>query len=149
MDATSMLVLMALLLVKHYVADFPLQYPVMYLNKGRYGAWGGIAHALMHGWFTGVVVLFFSPEQATPAAVIDFIIHYNVDWLKVSVCAKRGWSEYLTEHTFGKWKFNPERRTMYNPHLAIYSNAYFQALGLDQLVHVMTYVFIAAMVVTQ
>ena len=45
------------LLVKHYICDFPLQaHPWLYSRKGDYGAPGGIAHALIHGAGSAVVL---------------------------------------------------------------------------------------------
>lgn len=151
MDAMSMLILMALLLIKHYVADFPLQRPFMYLNKGTYGAWGGVAHALAHAVGTFAAVCWLVPPlEAYALGLADGMIHYHVDWLKVFVTRSQGWSEYVGPVS-GPSSTLPQKAPWRNakslgPHLAIYSNAYFQALGLDQLAHVLTYVLIAAMV---
>lgn len=148
MEPTGMLTLMALLLLKHYVADFPLQRPFMFANKGTYGDWGGIAHAAVHGLGTFLVVEF--PVGFVAAlwfGVFDGFVHYHIDWAKVKLCFSRGWSEYVTQaYKRGPFEYYGDSSKMVRPHLAIYSNAYFQALGVDQLAHAATYVLIAAMI---
>jgi hypothetical protein len=45
------------LMSKHAVADFYLQTPYQYLNKGKYGHPGGIIHAGIHVALTPLVCL--------------------------------------------------------------------------------------------
>lgn len=53
-----MLLLLLLLQIKHLVIDFLLQGPYQYLNKGTYGHWGGIQHAINHMVGTYICMIF-------------------------------------------------------------------------------------------
>lgn len=119
--------ILAWLLVKHFVCDFPLQaHPFLHSQKGDYGSLGGISHALIHGVGT-LVVLFIFPDidvqTALQFAAIDTIIHYHIDWGKMSLNKKMGWGPT------GNGKF-------------------WILLGFDQLLHHMTYVLIAYWIVS-
>jgi len=105
-----------LLFVKHFLCDFPLQTsPWMYRNKGIYFHLGGIAHAAVHGVGTWLVLAFFIDIQhALWFAMIDFVLHYHIDWAKLN----------LNKH----YNFRPDN-----------SNGFWILLGLDQLAHHITY----------
>ena len=126
--------ILALLLVKHYICDFPLQRPWHYMNKGKYGHPGGLAHAAIHAAGTFWVLVWYIGPAAVWLAAFDMLAHYHIDWLKCNV--GKSWSEYdpgnLDEYGM--------MEAPIKPHLAIYSDMYFQALGMDQLAHHMTYV---------
>lgn len=105
------------LLVKHAVADFILQTDVIFRQKGNYGAPGGIWHALIHILLTAPVFWLFPGGSAGLAAALlaaEFIIHYHIDWTKEQIVRSHGWTG---KDTFFWW-----------------------ALGLDQLLHGLTYV---------
>jgi hypothetical protein len=95
------------MLLKHFVCDFLLQYPRHYLNKGIYGRWGGIEHAAIHGIATAILL---NPILG----IVDFIIHYHIDWAKMKVNSHMGWKPDNSEH-------------------------FWSLLGLDQLLHYITY----------
>ncbi|MDX1914614.1 MAG: DUF3307 domain-containing protein [Methylophilus sp.] len=104
-----------LLFVKHFVCDFPLQTsPWMYRNKGIYFHPGGIAHAAVHGVGTGLVLFYYIGQSALIYALIDFIVHYHIDWLKLNINKK--------------FNFRADN-----------SNGFWILLGLDQLAHHITY----------
>lgn len=107
-----------LLFIKHFVCDFPLQTsPWMYRNKGIYLHMGGIAHALVHGIGTWLVLVWFIGQQALLYALIDFLLHYHIDWAKLNI----------------------------NKHFdlrADNSNWFWILLGFDQLAHHITYFLI-------
>lgn len=73
-----------LMILKHFVCDFPLQYPRHYLNKGTYGKWGGIEHSLIHGIATALIL---NPILG----IIDMAIHYHIDWAKMNLNKHYGW----------------------------------------------------------
>lgn len=104
------------LTVKHFLADFPLQFPFMYKNKGIYGHLGGVAHALVHFVGTGwVFVLFgFAFLPCVLLAALDSVVHYHVDWTKYYINRKMGWTPTTTDY-------------------------FWYLLGLDQLLHYLTY----------
>ena len=112
------LTLFTLLILKHFIIDFPAQTPYQWMNKGTYGHPGGILHAGLHGAGTFLCfAIFFVTPFALFVALLDMIIHYHVDWVKMNVNKKYGW----------KADTHPE---------------FWVALGLDQLAHYMTYVFL-------
>lgn len=72
------------LLFKHLICDFILQTEHMAKSKGQYGNWDGIIHSLHHGIGTLLVsVVFVSPKLALILALVDFLIHYHIDWFKM------------------------------------------------------------------
>ncbi len=118
-----LLLAMAYLLVKHAIADFLLQTAYQRQTKGTYGALGGLAHAAIHILLTlPVFYLLWPVPIGTVAAVLalEFIVHYHLDWLKDQAVRRNGWTSHDTP--------------------------FWWALGLDQLMHGLTYVGILALV---
>ena len=145
------LIAMAYLIVKHYILDFTrLQPSWMFLNKGTYGHPGGIAHALVHAaasvplfiWATTFVSRWPSfPLMNDFAAILflftlEFLVHYHMDWFKMWWNKRQGWSDYISVPVSS----GARSARLIKPHLAIYSGSYFTMLGVDQLVHYLTYV---------
>lgn len=116
-----MMELLLAFLFKHFIIDFLLQRPYQYLNKGIYGHPGGILHAALHGAGTYLIILIWmvcNPELSATyllLAFADAVIHYNVDWSKVNICKKYNLTPTNSEY-------------------------YWWILGLDQLLHYLTYV---------
>ena len=81
---TTAFILLALFGVKHFIADFLLQFPYMLGQKGTYGADGGIHHAAVHATFTFLILVFFahSANDVIMLALADGVIHYHIDWAK-------------------------------------------------------------------
>lgn len=103
------------LFVKHFVCDFPLQAnPWMYRNKGTYLHLGGIAHAGLHGAGTLIVLAPFIGSAAFIWAAVDMLMHYHIDWAKMN----------LSRHH----DLKPDN-----------SEWFWILLGLDQLLHHLTY----------
>lgn len=104
------------LFIKHFICDFPLQmFPWLYQNKGRYLHLGGIVHAGSHGIGTLIVLSFFiDMRMAALLATIDFLLHYHIDWAKMNL------SDY--------YDLKPNN-----------SEWFWLLLGLDQLLHHLTY----------
>jgi hypothetical protein len=113
---TYVYLLFTLLFIKHWFADFVVQYPYMMEQKGTYGAEGGIHHSLIHSVLTWLVMyaLFQNTAFAVFTALFDFVAHYHIDWLKVNINRWRG--------------------------LTIQDNEFWMWLGADQLAHSLTYV---------
>jgi len=95
--------------VKHLLCDYFLQFPRHFTVKGTYGKWGGIEHALIHALGT---LLLLNPI----AALIDFVVHYHIDWAKMKLGAVKGWK--------------PD------------NNKFWWALGVDQFAHHITYILL-------
>lgn len=107
-----------LLFVKHYLFDFVWQTTSMIQHKGIYGHPKGIIHSLGHAVGTFIVVfLFLGPWWASLIAMIDGVAHYHIDWLKTK---------------YGSQDIN--------------DSVFWNHLGLDQLAHSLTYVFIAGFI---
>lgn len=76
--------LLTLLFVKHWFADFVAQFEYMVEQKGRYGLRGGIDHALMHGTLTAALVAVFL-DSVVPGiclGLLDAVVHYHIDYVK-------------------------------------------------------------------
>jgi hypothetical protein len=107
------------LLVKHTLADFLLQTDRIFREKGRYGAPGGLQHALIHVLLTAPVFLLFPGDGPALGALLlaaEFFVHYHIDWAKEQIVKHEGWSPNDT--------------------------VFWWALGIDQLLHGLTYVAI-------
>jgi Protein of unknown function (DUF3307) len=112
------------LMLKHTAADFFLQTPYQYCNKGVYGHPGGLLHAGTHVALTPIVYLLIAPASLLLAAGIalgEFAIHYHIDWAKERVTKGNN----LTPQTAGYW----------------------HTLGIDQLLHGLTYLGIVAVLI--
>lgn len=105
-----------LLLIKHFVCDFPLQaFPYQYRNKGTYGHLGGILHSSIHIVGSMLVLFWFvDVKLACMLSLFDGIMNYHIDWAKMNV---------------GK-KFNLKPDN---------SEWFWILMGFDQLLHVITY----------
>jgi len=111
-------VLLFLLFVKHWYIDFVNQTIEEVTSKGKYGEWVGIQHSVKHGVATGIILLFFSdPFLAMTIGLFEILTHYHIDWYKSNYgCSDLREKEFWTD------------------------------LGLDQLVHYITYLIIAYIV---
>jgi hypothetical protein len=102
--------------LKHFVADFCLQTPYMYKNKGNLWHPGGYFHAFIHAYLS-LFILFGNHIQAETSfglVFVEFWIHFLTDWTKVNINKKTGWT-------------------------ATNSEGFWVLLGLDQLIHSLTY----------
>jgi hypothetical protein len=76
--------LLFLLVVKHFIADFGLQSEHQVGQKGKYGASGGIEHAMVHAVLTTIVLAAFVefPHVAIMLGIFDGLVHYHIDYIK-------------------------------------------------------------------
>ena len=117
---TTVIILLALFGVKHFIADFLWQFDSMLADKGTYGAPGGRDHAGMHGILTFLVLIWFVPAYtAVLLAMLDSIVHYHIDWAKTNL--SRGLTP--ADRRFWLW------------------------LGADQGLHYLTYILIIGIIV--
>lgn len=113
------IILIALLLIKHFVCDFVIQAPYMLEQKGTYGADGGVHHAWLHSLGTWAVLFPFTDLfTATSMSMLDGVVHYHIDWAKIKLSS------------------------VWQPH----HWAYWVWFGLDQLLHALTYVAIVVII---
>jgi hypothetical protein len=114
-ESQAVILLLSLFGIKHFIFDFLLQKPYQYQNKGTYGHPGGLLHSGLHALGTVLVLWIFADIfWCILMAVFDFAVHYHVDWAKVKINKKFGWT--ATTHEEFWW-----------------------LLGLDQLMHWLTY----------
>lgn len=114
-----MLLLLILLLTKHFLLDFPFQTPYM-LRKSQPTGWfiPLLSHAGAHALATTVLLLLFVPaEFALLIGLAEFTAHYTIDY----------WKARKAKAEFGSAKF-------------------WTYLGLDQLLHNFTYIAIIFLV---
>jgi len=78
-----------LLLFKHAFADLPLQHKLRNIDKLKYFGNGHI-HYLHHGILTLLVSVFFTtPILAIIIALIDYILHWHIDFCKHLICKNK------------------------------------------------------------
>lgn len=111
-------VILVLLFVKHWYIDFVNQSDAEVRTKGIYGKFPGVLHSIKHGIVTAIIVYLIGEWEFDLSVVdamiigsVDAIVHYHCDWLKM-----RYGNRDIT------------------------SRAFWAHLGLDQLVHSLTYV---------
>jgi len=111
--------------VKHFLADFILQTPYQYTNKGKFLHLGGILHAFIHGFFTSIIALCVNDDviYILSLGLLDMFLHYTIDLIKTQFTQKRQYATTIMSN------------------VVIKSNKYFVALGLDQLAHQLCYIF--------
>jgi len=116
----AVLFTLVLLQIKHWYIDFVDQTIEEVNSKGKYGSWLGIRHSLKQGFGTYICIALVCGAEywlfALILAFIDFVVHYHTDWCKMN---------------YGN------RDVM--------SHAFWTHLGLDQMVHQITYIFIVYM----
>ena len=93
-SAAGILLLLALLQLKHALCDGPFQTYRMVRQKGCYGNPAGLAHAGLHGAGSFIAVFLFG-MAAIPAlalAAADAVIHYHIDFAKETIVRRNGWT---------------------------------------------------------
>jgi hypothetical protein len=111
--------ILALLFVKHFLADFCWQSDRMIKDKGHLGRLGGLQHAGLHGALTYVILMHFLGLQACiMLAVFDATVHYFIDFLHRRATVK----------------------------LSTDSDAFWMWIGLDQFLHAVVYLIIGFIV---
>jgi hypothetical protein len=117
----ELITLYILLQIKHWYIDFVNQTPEEVESKGNYGSGPGIAHSAKHGIGTIFCILAITGQEyfiyALILAIIDGLVHYHIDWTKM----------------------NYGNRDVKTPE-------FWNHLGLDQMMHQLTYLFILVMV---
>ena len=110
----TVFLLLATFGIKHFIADFLMQFDYMLREKGIYGATGGVHHALLHASFTFLILVFVctSANMMIGLAAIDFAVHYHVDFYKQQL----------------------------NKNLTTADRNFWVLLGLDQALHYLTYI---------
>lgn len=111
---STVFLLLTLFGIKHFVADFVMQYSYMVRDKGTYGAPGGIHHAATHACWTFIILIPFvhNADHLLILPLVDGIVHYHIDYFKQKL----------------------------NHGLTALDNMFWVWLGLDQALHYLTYI---------
>jgi hypothetical protein len=120
MEMSTVILLLALFGIKHFICDFLMQFPYMLAQKGTYGAEGGIHHATIHGIWTWFILLPFVGAAAVFPALFDMAAHYHIDWAKQQL----------------------------NKGLTVADRMFWVWFGADQGLHYLTYIAIIGWIVT-
>ncbi len=99
------LILLTLLQLKHWLADFCIQTYDQTVKKGIYGDPVGVSHTLDHILWTLLALVIFSffhtlnPVDMLAVSIIEGFVHYHIDYIKVKVGIKdatkpRYWREF-------------------------------------------------------
>lgn len=138
----NIFILLVLFQFKHFIADYLLQTP--YHLKKFLPTWDFflplVSHCCIHSGMTLAVVLFVNPALWW-LCIIDFIVHFIMDRIKAG-------PKYL-----GRYKaLSPAEYVMLKSEPSAYArqlirgNTFFWwSLGLDQMVHHLTDIFIIFM----
>lgn len=116
----KLILLLVVIQIKHLVIDWILQPPWMWKNKGIYGHYGGIAHAAFNALGTSICFLLIT-NNILLVLIVDFVTHYHIDWLKMSINRYKGWASSTHEE-------------------------FWWLTGLDQFLHQATYIAILYLV---
>jgi len=119
----SVIALLAVLQVKHFLADYVFQTRWMLSGKARFLHPSGVAHAGVHAALTGLCLVIICPAWWLWVAIVigEWVAHYLIDYTKSTV----GHVEDMK------------------------TSAYWHRFGLDQLAHQLTYVAILWLVLGQ
>lgn len=116
----TMLLLFVAFQFKHFICDFPLQAcSYMYKNKGTYMHPGGIIHTSIHMLGSAIICYYFQLPYWIVG--LDGIIHYHIDYCKMKINAH--------------YNLTPT-----------YNESFWILLGLDQLLHQLTYILLIYLV---
>lgn len=119
----AIFLMLILLQFKHWYIDFVDQDMEEVNHKGIFGHWIGVKHSLKQGFGTYICIALVVGADywvyAIALALADFGIHYFVDWAKM----------------------NYGNRDIQNP-------KFWAHLGLDQMAHQLTYLWIVYQVVS-
>lgn len=108
------LLILFLLQIKHWYIDFANQSSDEIKYKGIYLDWRGLTHSIKHSVATALIFAIFAPWQiALSLGLLDLIIHYHIDWIKI------------------KWGTKD-----------ISTKLFWNQFGLDQLAHQTTYIIL-------
>jgi hypothetical protein len=135
MDPGNIFAAFGLFFLKHFIMDFPLQrWPWMFQNKGTWGHPGGIVHAGLHAIATFGVLIFLTTFTMYGSGV-QHMAAIKMAWLiALLLSLTEGFVHYLIDFA----KMNLNRVMGWHPN----TEWFWHLLGLDQLLHYMTYLLV-------
>jgi hypothetical protein len=123
-DLHTVFLLLVVFQVKHFIADFPLQFPYMLrkLSAGWEFVWPLTLHCTVHAVLTLFICLVVEPHYWW-LAILDFVVHFIMDRIKSG-------PRYL-----GRFR-------------DVTSSKFWMAFGFDQMVHHLTHFYIIWVLLT-
>jgi hypothetical protein len=116
------ILLLLLFNIKHFLVDFVWQTDKQAEEKSQYLKLGGLEHSGLHALFTYLILIHFIDIQpALMLAAVDFVLHYHIDWAKMNINKRYGYTP--ADKPFWFW------------------------LGFDQFLHQLTYICIAILTI--
>jgi hypothetical protein len=112
--------LLVIFIIKHWIADFPLQMsPYINANKHIWMHPGALLHAAIHAFLTLLILCYcLVPVQyVLSICVVEFVLHYLLDYAAKKTNELNGYTP-----TNGP--------------------GFYQVMGFDQLMHYLSYVWI-------
>jgi len=107
--------ILILLQIKHWYIDFVNQSNEEVAHKGTYLDSIGVKHSLKQGIATAAVMsIFIDFPSAIVLGVFDLIAHYHIDWAKMNINKKFGYTIEMPQ--------------------------FWALLGADQMAHQLTYI---------
>lgn len=139
MTPDSLLLLMALLLLKHFVADGPLQSDSQATKKGVWLHPAGLSHVGVHAAGTGVALTLWALATGAPATpsllgaaaallLVEAVVHYLIDYGKSQIDGRL---------RFATSDVDPDGRRFLR---ITHPRGFFALLLADQALHGLTYV---------
>jgi hypothetical protein len=118
MSSQTVLLLIIIFAIKHFIVDFIAQTKWQYTNKHILFHLGGIFHSWLHGITTLIILDAFHFRIPIyilfNIAITEWVIHYFIDYFKMNIAL------------YFNWKCNE-------------SYKFWWLLGFDQLLHYLTY----------
>lgn len=98
--ANSVLLLLILFIIKHYIAEFILHQQQRYAPvKRKYGDLLDIEDALLHGYMTVAILITMYPWYLViKVAAIESLVHYHINYLQYRIS-----SNDLRSHNYWIW----------------------------------------------
>lgn len=117
-DTHTLFLLLVIFQVKHFIADYPLQFP--YMLKKFSAGWDFLLplslHCLVHSLMTLGICWYFAP-QLWWLSILDFVVHFIMDRIKSG----------------------PRYLGRYSDHT---KSGFWITFGFDQMVHHLTHIYI-------
>jgi hypothetical protein len=119
----ALVAVLIVLQIKHFFCDYPFQSVYMLTNKGIYLHPGGILHAGLHALGSTAAFLVVTPTLPLGLAIVigEFVVHYHLDWAKDQINRRMKLTAAMRE--------------------------FWWAIGADQLIHHLTYIAGAVLLV--
>jgi hypothetical protein len=118
----ALLLLLAAFQMKHFLGDYVFQSPYILAHRRIWGHPGGLLHAGVHVALTLPILLVAGVPWGLTLLILtgEFLFHYHLDWAKDRLNHAKGWTPADTP--------------------------FWWLVGIDQMLHQLSYLVIAGIV---